>query len=315
MLLIPLLAFSISLKTYFVPYLLLGLSVLLLDIKFIRSLKVVLISKPFAILLITLSIYFFHHFISTGCVISPISITCFGDNLEWARGSAHYQGIATWLEQWAKAGAGPNFRVEDPLVYIKNFNWISRWFDYYFLEKFLDQLLILTSAFLVILFVFKSFSFKNAILIFDKKIIFFYTIILAIFLIWLTKHPTLRYGGYSIVFLTLSIPIALFYQKIASRNFFEKRLKFLVILIIVIFNFKNLNRISDEFKRTDYYIFDNFPFFAIYEKEYFSEKTPSGLTIYKTKGHCWNTPSPCTQNVGKFAFKVEKKYGFYFFNR
>tara|TARA_Y100000022_G_scaffold62472_1_gene53618 strand:+ start:411 stop:2102 length:1692 start_codon:yes stop_codon:yes gene_type:complete len=312
---IPLLAFCISLKTYFIPYLLLGLTILFLQEKFIKSLKIILFSRNFLIIFLALSVYFFHHFISTGCLISPISITCFGDNLEWARGSKHYSGLSLWLEQWAKAGAGPDFRIEDPYEYIKNFNWIPRWFENYFLEKVVDQLLILFSAFLVILFLFKKFNFKNTISIFDKKVNFFYSIILIIFLIWITKHPTLRYGGYPIVFLTLSIPVAILYQKIANRSFFEKRLKILLILVVVLFNIKNLDRINDEFKRNDYYKFTNFPFFAIDEKEYYSEKTPSGLVIYKTKGHCWNTPSPCTSNIEKFGFEIEKKYGFYFFNR
>ena len=152
-------------------------------------------------------------------------------------------------------------------------------------------------------------------MILEKKIYIFYTLILAIFFIWFTKHPTLRYGGYSIVFLTLSIPIALIYQKIVNKDFFEKRLKFLILLIIVIFNIKNFYRISDELERTDYYKFDNFPFFAIPDKKFISENTPSGLTIYKTDGHCWGTPSPCTQSLGKFNYEIEKKNGYYFFNR
>ena len=123
----------------------------------------------------------------------------------------------------------------------------------------------------------------------------------------------MRYGGYCIVFLTLSIPLSLIYQKLENKDFFKKRLKFLVVLVLVIFNFKNFNRINDELVRTDYYKFDNFPFFAIPEKEYFTETTPSGLTIYKTNGHCWSTPSPCTQSVGKFYFEIEKKNGYYFF--
>ncbi len=314
-LLIPLLVFCISLKTYFIPYLLLGSTIFLLDEKFSKSFRTILISKNFGIFLLTLSIYFLHHFISTGCLISPMSITCFGDNLEWARGSKHYGGLSTWLEQWAKAGAGPNFRVEDPMDYIKNFNWFLRWFEYYFLEKVLDQLLILLSTFIVIFFIFKNFQFKKKTFVLTKKIIFFYAIIFIIFLIWFTKHPTLRYGGYPIVFLTLSIPIGILYQKINDKKFFKRKLKFLIILVITIFNLKNLNRINDEFKRDDYYKFVNFPYFAIDDKEYYSEKTPSGLVIYKTKGYCWNTPSPCTQNIGKFGFDIEKKYGFYFFNR
>ena len=315
LLIMPLLVFCISLKTYFIPYLLLGLTILFLEEKFIKSLKIIIFSRIFLITFLAISINFFHHFISTGCLISPISITCFGDNLEWARGRQHYSGLSLWLEQWAKAGAGPNFRIEDPLEYIKNFNWIPRWFEYYFLEKVVDQLLILFSAFLLTLFLFKNFNFKNTVSILDKKIFFFYSIILIIFFIWFLKHPTLRYGGYPVMFLTLSIPVAIVYQKIANRSFFEKRLKFLLILVVILFNIKNLDRINSEFKRNDYYKFTNFPFFAIDEKEYYSEKTPSGLVINKTKGHCWNTPSPCTQNIGKFGFKIEKKYGFYFFNR
>ena len=125
--LIPLLGFCISLKTYFLPYILLGLIILLLDEKFFKSLKIIFYSKSFFILFISLSIYFFHHFISTGCLISPLSLTCFGDNLYWAMIVKHIMKIyLSWLEQWAKAGAGPNFRVEDPLEYIQNFNWVSQ---------------------------------------------------------------------------------------------------------------------------------------------------------------------------------------------
>ena len=312
--LIPLLGFCISLKTYFLPYILLGLIILFLDEKFFKSLKIIFYSKSFFILFISLSIYFFHHFISTGCLISPLSLTCFGDNLFWADDSNSYKDLSLWLEQWAKAGAGPNFRVEDPLEYIQNFNWVSHWIEKYFLGKFLEQLELLIAVFFIIFVFFKNFKLKTEVLILDKKILLFYVIILTIFFIWFTKHPTLRYGGYSIVFLTLSIPTALLYQKIKNKNFFRKKLKYLVIFIIVIFNLKNINRIDKEFKRTDLYKFDNFPFFAIPEKKFISEKFPSGLIIYRTSGHCWNTPTPCIGNLsGKI--NVKKNNGYYFIYR
>ncbi|MBD1148559.1 hypothetical protein IDH11_01890 [Pelagibacterales bacterium SAG-MED30] len=311
--LIPLLGYCISLKTYFLPYMLLGLIIFLLNEKFFKSLKIIFYSKSFFILFISLSIYFVHHFISTGCVISPLSITCFGENLYWADDSKTYEDISLWLEQWAKAGAGPDFRVEDPLQYIQNFNWVSHWIEKYFLGKFLEQLELLLAVFFIILLFFKNFKFKKEALILDKRIILFYLIILAIFFIWFTKTPTLRYGGYSIVFLTLSIPIALIYQKLKNKDFFEKKLKYLIILIIVLFNLKNINRIDKEFKRTDLYKFDNFPFFAIPEKKFISEAFPSGLTIYRTSGHCWNTPTPCIGHSGKI--NVNKNNGYYFIYR
>ena len=108
--------------------------------------------------------------------------------------------ISLWLEQWAKAGAGPNFRVDDPLEYIQNFNWVSHWIEKYFVGKFLEQLGLLLAVFLIIFLLFKNFKLKNELLILNKKTLCFYLIILSIFFIWFTKHPSLRYGGYSIVF-------------------------------------------------------------------------------------------------------------------
>ena len=45
-----------------------------------------------------------------------------------------------WYQQWSKAGAGPNYRVDDPENYIKGFNWGSNWFDKYFFNKVSDFL-------------------------------------------------------------------------------------------------------------------------------------------------------------------------------
>jgi hypothetical protein len=197
--------------------------------------------------------------------ISPLSATCFGDYFFWADGAREYKDLATWLEQWAKAGAGPNFQVEDHLYYIQNFNWVSSWIKSYFIGKVSDQLLILFSIYILTIFIFKNFKFKHKILI-DKKIIFFYSIILIIFLIWFSEHPQLRYGGYSIVFLTLSFPYGFNYTTLADSKNFNYKLKLLLILTIIIFNIKNISRINSELNRADLYKFDDFPFFAIKEK-------------------------------------------------
>ena len=311
--LIPLLGFCITLKTYFLSYILLGLVIFFLDEKIIKNFTSIFTSRSFFILFISLSIYFIHHFISTGCLISPLSYTCFGDNLYWADNSKYYKEISLWLEQWAKAGAGPNFRVDDPLEYIQNFNWVSHWIEKYFLGKFLEQLGLLLAVFLIIFLLFKNFKLKNELLILNKKTLCFYLIILSIFFIWFTKHPSLRYGGYSIVFLTLSIPMAIMFQCVKNRNNFRDKFKYFVIFIIIIFNLKNITRIDNEFKRTDLYKFDNFPFFAIPEKKFIFEKTSSGLTIYKTIGHCWNTPTPCIGSHSKI--NVKKNNGYYFIYR
>ena len=310
--LIPLLGFCISLKTYFLTYILFFLVIFFFKENFFKVIKAILFSKATFAFLILLTVYFLHHFISTGCIISPISITCFGDNLDWAKDGQSYKRLSLWLEQWAKAGAGPDFRVEDPLTYIQNFNWISGWFNNYFVGKVSDQLLILTLVFIISFFLFKSFAYKKNPNFINKKILIFYLIILAIFFIWFYKHPALRYGGYSIVFLTLSIPLALFFHKFNNNLLFKKRLKLIIVLVILIFNFKNFKRINDEIQRTDQYQFKNFPFFTILEKKYNYEKTPSGLIIYKTNGHCWGTPSPCVQSMNKLSFDIKIRNGYYF---
>lgn len=315
LILIPLLGFCITLKTYFLPYILIGLMVFLLNEKFLIILKNIFYSKVFLIFILSLSIYFFHHFVSTGCLISPVSVTCFGDGLEWAYDKSHYKGLSNWFEQWAKSGAGPNFRIEDPNEYIKNFNWISRWFEYYFMGKVKDQLLLITFAFLFIFYFFKKFKLKSENLTLNRNILFFYLIIIAIFFIWFTNHPQLRYGGYSINFLILSLPLAILFYKFENKNSFRHNLKILIVFVIVVFNVKNILRINDEFNRTDHYKFNNFPFFSIPEKKYISEKTYTGLIVYKTSGHCWNVPSPCVQSLDKLSFDTKKKYGYYFFYR
>ena len=313
LLILPLLAFCLTLKTYFLPYIFLGLTVFILNDKIFKILKIIFFSKSFLIFISTLSIYFFHHFISTGCIISPISFTCFGDNLNWAHDKEHYQRLSNWLEQWSKAGAGPNFRVDNPMTYIQNFNWVPRWFEYYFMGKVKDQLLILMTIFLVTFFLFKKFKLKLETSIISKGISFFYIIIIVIFSMWFINHPQLRYGGYSISFLAISIPIALLFQNFESKKFFDKNLKFLIIFIIIIFNLKNIDRINKEIQRTDHYKYTNFPFFSILEKKYIFETTSSGLLVYKTKGHCWNVPSPCAQSLDKFELKTIKKNGYFFF--
>ena len=153
-------------------------------------------------------------------MISPLSFTCFGDSLYWAKSSESFKNLSIWLEQWSKAGAGPNFRIEDPLVYIQNFNWISNWIEMYFKVKILDQLGILVAVFFVTFLFFKRFKYNISVSSLDRKILFFYTIVLIIFFIWFSKHPQLRYGGYSILFLTLSFQFQFYLIKLIIENYF-----------------------------------------------------------------------------------------------
>ena len=309
--LLPLLAYSISLKTYFLPYLILSLAIINFNSKIIKNIKLILISKSFIFFLMTCVIYFSHHFISTGCIISPIASTCFENQFSWAR--KDMINLSTWVEQWSKAGAGPNFRIDNVKEYLQNYNWVSNWVEKYFMVKMLDQIAILISSFIVIFLLFKKFKLnENNNFEFNTKVTFFYTLIFIIFFIWFSKHPTLRYGGYSIFFLTISIPISIFLSRFKNRNSFNKKFKFFILFVIIVFNFKNITRIEKEIDRDDHYKFNNFPFFALKEKEYKVHKYSPGLNIFSTH-HCWATPTPCGQ-INERVY-VKKLNGYYFIHK
>ena len=311
LLLVPLFGFCIILKTYFLPYILFGAVIFLLNNNIFKNFIFLFYSKSFLVFISSLILYFLHHFISTGCLISPMSFTCLGDNLDWAYNADSYKRLSDFLEQWSKAGATPNYRVENPEVYIQFFNWVPNWIENYASGKLFEQLQLLLVVFFIILMFVKKLKFKSEKLIFKNKILIFYLIIFIIFSIWFMNHPTLRYGGYPVIFLSLAFPVAFLFQKLENKKFFDKKLKFIIILVIVAFNFKNITRIDKEFNRSDLFKFNNFPFFALPEKKFVAEKFPSGLTIYRTKGHCWNTPTPCIGNLSR-ELSVKKKYGYYF---
>ena len=57
-----------------------------------------------------------------------------------------------WYEQWSKAGASPNFRVDNPELYVSGFNWVKNWIDIYFFNKVSDNILVIITISLVVFF-------------------------------------------------------------------------------------------------------------------------------------------------------------------
>ena len=269
LLLLPLFGLCISIKTYFLTYILLSFSIVLLNKKILENLKFIIFSKSFFFFLLILVSMFFHHFISTGCIISPLPYLCF-ENLSWARSIDDVKELSIWLEQWSKAGANPNFRVEDELNYIKDFNWVPNWFEKYFLIKFLDQIGILILSIILALVFFKRFIISSNKIFFKKEFLVFYFLIIFIFYVWFAHHPTLRYGGYSIFYLLIAFPISIIFYKLKNKNKddYLKKIKFFIIFVLLIVNIKNFNRINNEIDRDDIYSFKDFPFFSIDKKKF-----------------------------------------------
>ena len=113
-----------------------------------------LIKNKFTYLFIlSLSLFVLQVFLNTGCLVYPASFTCF-DSLQWAIPIDQVKQMHSWYELWSKSGASPNFRVENPEIYLTNFNWFARWVDLYFFTKVTDTLLIIFLISLICVFLF-----------------------------------------------------------------------------------------------------------------------------------------------------------------
>lgn len=185
----------------------------------------------------------------TGCFVYPVSFSCLY-NFPWSLDFQEVEDIRRWYEQWSKAGAGPNFRVENPETYIENFNWVKHWFFNYFIGKGSDLFLGLFFLLTVFFFVFyskkkKDFEIRN------YKVIF---LILAVLLFeWFYKHPALRYGGYSLIVLVFFIPFSILLEKFnSSHKQMIKKYLLIVIITFAIFFFRNVHRIYKEIIKYDY---------------------------------------------------------------
>ena len=110
-----------------------------LDIKKFSSLIFKNFYTYFVLTIFVLTI--FTMFSNTGCLIYPASFTCF-ENLSLSIPVDQVNQMKLWYEQWSKAGASPNFRVEDPQTYVSNLNWVNNWIEAYFFNKVSDNILV-----------------------------------------------------------------------------------------------------------------------------------------------------------------------------
>jgi hypothetical protein len=147
---IILIFYIITIKSYFFPYLL--ILPLLLIAKFEVAKKILYDFRIVFLLTLFFFIFLFINFSIYGCLLYPIKYTCF-NNFAWSAGSSsaaeHY---SNWYELWAKAGATPNYRIDEPEKYIQFLNWVPNWFDNYFIGKGLD--VTLTISFLTIFYLY-----------------------------------------------------------------------------------------------------------------------------------------------------------------
>ena len=197
--------------------------------------------------LIGISIFLFTIFSNTGCLIYPASFTCV-ESFTWSIPKKEVIEMKTWYELWSKAGASPTYRVDDVEFYLSGLNWFPNWVQNHFFNKISDFILSL----LLIVIISSIFLIKfPKIKLRKKNFYLFYTVLLILLLEWFLNHPALRYGGFTLIALSIFIPLSLFIENRLNLNFkLKKKITSLIFISFTIFLFKNIDRI---FKESDKY--------------------------------------------------------------
>ena len=283
-----------------IPFVLFKINKLEYILKIIKSRLIILLSI-FFILNSSINI------LSTGCILYPAKITCF-ENFEWSIKKKEVAQMKTHYEWWAKGGGGPNYSHKlSKDEYVKNFNWISNWIDRHFFNKVSDTLLGILTISLITFLIFKSKKIKKKE---RKKLNLLYLLIFIFLIEWFLNHPAMRYGGYVL----FAIPIFLFTSSILEKYEVSKKKLynsgiFLIILTLILFNFRNIIRINKEIGFYSYKIKES-PFYFIPKIDNKIIFENDNIRIYyPTNGMCWNVKTPCSyrsniKSKNKFSFNI-----------
>jgi len=224
--------------------------------------------------------------LNTGCVLFPERRTCFF-NLSWSLEREVVEYLKLHYENWAKAGSGAGYNILDTEKkdYISGLNWLSNWVEKYFFNKVSDLIYSLFFLGIVLFSSFKSDKLNN---IKSRNYKFLYFLLLLIFTFWFVFHPALRYGGYHLFFLILFIPLSLILEKYDEKNF-NLKIKVIIILTIIIFFARNIDRLKKENKIYNYNPFIKLEYnlkdslFRYQKKIYEDIKQDKIKSIYKNR--------------------------------
>ena len=303
-------AITISLKAFYFLYGLLLLPLLFIVLRRIRIgklIKKVLVNRAFYFSIFLLTLVLITNFFNTGCLIYPLKSSCFS-NFDWSIQQNEIEMMSLHYESWSKAGKTPNFQIDNQYDYVKNFNWVSGWINRYFFFKVTDFLFGLMFLSIVFLTTFYSkIKIKKKV---KKEVIYIYLVIGILLIEWFTNHPSLRYGGYSLFFIFLFIPISLVLERYKNNINLVKKKTFIILLIgISIFVLRNIDRINNESKKYDYKVFFN-PYHKI-DSTYFRFENQTNELI-KNFDDCQINKKSCSKQN---QFIIKKKLGKYIFIR
>ena len=302
----------ISFKAFYILYIIF-LAIIIyqlikLKISFDKIIKIFIKNIFFISFIFLLFLILLHNFLISGCLIYPVSLTCFENNF-WAIKINEVDALNSWYEQWAKGGASPNFRVEDPVKYIQNFNWVSNWINIYFFNKVSDFLLGLSTLVLVSFFILRSRKIK---LIKKKNIYILIFFIFVLLFEWFYNHPALRYGGYCLIASIVFIYFSIYLEKFdINKKLLKKKIYVLISIAFIVFTLRNFKRIQYEVTAYNYKPLKEFNFY--FDDKHFNLQNNLDYLIANFD-QCKNLDNNCLLENDKNLI-INKMYGKYVFKK
>ena len=255
----------ISLKSFYLIY---TVFIFILFFEFRKILftgkfyKRILLNRVSYYFLIGIIIFIFTIFSNTGCLIYPASFSCM-ESFSWSIPKKEVIAMKTWYELWSKAGATPTYRIDNVEFYLSGLNWFPNWVQNHFFNKISDFLLSLVLLLIIsLIFIVKFKKVKLS----KKNYYLFYATVLFLLFEWFLNHPALRYGGFTLIALSIFIPLSIFFESRLNSNLkLKNKIIFLILLSFTVFSIKNIDRIfkeSDKYKynpliNAHYYIDDD----------------------------------------------------------
>ena len=269
---------------------------------YIKAFRLLIFNKFFILFLLLFLFVIFTNFINTGCIIYPVSVTCF-DGMNWGIPSEQTLKMNDHYELWSKGGYTPNSRVSNPSEYIQGFYWVENWINIYFFNKVSDFILGLILLIIIVSFIFKKQFLKKKVKKNNNYIYLIYLILIILLIEWFTSHPALRYGGYCIIALLFFIPFCLRLEK-SNMNYkkYSKSIIILIIITILVFNVRNFNRIIKEVNFYNYKPIEYTHYF-IHESSFRIQKKMDKLILQ------YNNCKERKNNCNLEKQKIYKKYG------
>ena len=304
-----LIALIISFKAFYVLYVVLLIPVIIILKKKleIKEFSLLLLkNRGLQLSLLMLVLILLTNFFNTGCLIYPVNQICFS-NLDWSIPNSEIIRMKEWYQQWSKAGAGPDFRVDNPEIYIQSFNWVGHWIDEYFFNKVSDFLLGIITLMLIVGLTFHTK--KKITSRINNNILLLLLFLVMLFFEWFYNHPSLRYGGYtliaSIFFIIASIKFKSF---VIDKNKIKKKFIYLVAFSFLIFFCRNAVRINNEILQYNFNPLKNFSF-RVTNHHY---RIENGINEYiQNYKNCKLRKNNCKKDM---LPKIEKVFNIYKFN-